>query len=166
MACIIVYGLVSVVSFIPSFQFFCPSIFSVVPSICLYIISSIHLFYIFLVDLSFQLFRPSLFQFFCLSVFSAVPSIYRFCRSNHSFLDGSTHLYKRGCPSVRPSVCRNQLFLPLGADKTLDASKGVFSVFSNDKNKNYDTIRSAWEFSKNPEQPQVCRSIRLGVTLF
>ena len=56
--------------------------------------------------------------------------------------------------------------LPLGADKMHDASKGVFSVFSNDKNKNYDTIRSAWEFAKNQEQPQVCRSIRLGVTLF
>ena len=56
--------------------------------------------------------------------------------------------------------------VPLGADKMHDASKGVFSVFSNDKNKNYDTIQSAWEFAKNQEQPQVCRSIRLGVTLF
>ena len=40
------------------------------------------------------------------------------------------------------------IHLPLGADKMHDASKGVFSVFSNDKNKNYDTIRSAWEFAK------------------
>ena len=55
--------------------------------------------------------------------------------------------------------------LPLGADKTHDASKGVFSVFSNDKNKNYDTIGSAWEFSKNQEQPQVSRLIRLEATL-
>ena len=37
--------------------------------------------------------------------------------------------------------------LPLGADKTRHASNGVFSVVSNDKNKNYDTIQSAWEFS-------------------
>ena len=56
--------------------------------------------------------------------------------------------------------------LPLGADKTHDISKGVFSVFSNDKSKNYDTISSVWEFAKNLEQPQVCRLIRLEVTLF
>ena len=56
--------------------------------------------------------------------------------------------------------------LPLGADKTHDASKGVFSVFSNGKSKNYDTIWSGWEFAKNLEQPQVCRLIRLEVTVF
>ena len=55
--------------------------------------------------------------------------------------------------------------LPLGADKTHSGSKGVFSVFSNDKNKNYDTLRSAWEFAKNQEQPQVSRLIRLEATL-
>ena len=55
---------------------------------------------------------------------------------------------------------------PLGADKTHSSSKGVFSVFSNDKNKNYDTIRSVWEFSKNQDQPEVCSSICLEITLF
>ena len=52
-----------------------------------------------------------------------------------------------------------------GADKTHNASKRVFSVFSKDENKKYDTIRSAWEFSKNQEQPQVSRLIRLEATL-
>ena len=55
--------------------------------------------------------------------------------------------------------------VPLGADKTHSGSKGGFSVVSNDKNKNYDTIRSAWEFAKNQEQPQVSRLIRLEATL-
>ena len=55
--------------------------------------------------------------------------------------------------------------VPLGADKTHSRSKGVFSVFPNDKNKTYDTIRSAWEFAKNQEQPQVSRCIRLEATL-
>ena len=68
------------------------------------------------------------------------------------------------CPKMVQTGPR-WLKVPLGADKMHDALKGVFSVFSNDKNKNYDTIQSAWEFSKNQEQPQVCRSIRLGVTL-
>ena len=44
-------------------------------------------------------------------------------------------------------------------------SNGVFSVFSNDKNKNYDTIWSACEFARNREQPEVCSLIRLEVTL-
>ena len=55
--------------------------------------------------------------------------------------------------------------LPLGADKTHSTLKRVFSFFSNDKSKNYDTVQSAWEFAKNQEQPQVCRLIRLEVTL-
>ena len=58
------------------------------------------------------------------------------------------------------------LYVPLGADKTHSALKGVFSVFSNDENKNYDIIQSAWEFARNQEQPEVCSSIRLGVILF
>ena len=45
-------------------------------------------------------------------------------------------------------------------------SNGIFSVFSNDKNKNYDTIWSTWEFAKNREQPELCSSIRLEVRLF
>ena len=45
-------------------------------------------------------------------------------------------------------------------------SNGIFSVFSNDKYKKYNTIWSAWEFSKNREQPEVCSSIRLEVTPF
>ena len=44
-------------------------------------------------------------------------------------------------------------------------SNRVFSVFLNDKNKNYDTIRSAWEFATNWDQPEVCSFIRLEVTL-
>ena len=56
--------------------------------------------------------------------------------------------------------------IPLGADKMHDALEGVFPVFSNDKNKNYDTIRSAWEFARNQEQPEFGSSIRLGVILF
>ena len=44
-------------------------------------------------------------------------------------------------------------------------SIGIFSVFSNDKNKNYDTIWSAWEFAKNREQPEVYGLIRLEVML-
>ena len=57
-------------------------------------------------------------------------------------------------------------YILLGADKTRHASNGVFSVVSNDKNKNYDTIQSAWEFSWNREQPEVCSFIRLEVMLF
>ena len=45
-------------------------------------------------------------------------------------------------------------------------SNAVFSVFSNDKNKNYNTIWSAWEFSKNWEQQEVCSLICLEVMLF
>ena len=45
-------------------------------------------------------------------------------------------------------------------------SIGIFSVFSNDKNKNYDTIWSAWEFAKNREQPEVYGLISLEVMLF
>ena len=45
-------------------------------------------------------------------------------------------------------------------------SIGIFSVFSNDKTKNYNTIWSAWEFSKNREQPEVYGLIRLEVMLF
>ena len=55
-------------------------------------------------------------------------------------------------------------FLPLGADKTRHTSNGVFYVVSNDKNKNYDTIQSAWEFSTNWEQAEVCSFIRLEAT--
>ena len=67
-----------------------------------------------------------------------------------------------------PSIWKTLGFydLPLGADKTRHASNGVFSVVSNDKNKNYDTIQSAWEFSWNREQPEVCSFIRLEVMLF
>ena len=32
----------------------------------------------------------------------------------------------------------------------------AFSVFSNDKNENYDTIQSAREFARNREQLEVC----------
>ena len=56
--------------------------------------------------------------------------------------------------------------LPLGADKTRSASYAVFSVYSNDNINNYDTVRSAFEFATNQEQPEVCSFIRLGVTLF
>ena len=54
--------------------------------------------------------------------------------------------------------------IPLGADK-MGVSNRVFSVFLNDKNKNYDTVRSAWEFATNRDQPEVCSFIRLEVTL-
>ena len=47
-----------------------------------------------------------------------------------------------------------------------DASKGVFSVFSNDKIKNHDTVQSAWEFARSQEQPEVSSLIRLVVVLF
>ena len=55
--------------------------------------------------------------------------------------------------------------IPLGADKMGHISNWVFSVFLNDKNKNYDTVRSAWEFATNRDQPEVCSFIRLEVTL-
>ena len=53
-----------------------------------------------------------------------------------------------------------------GRIKIARFSNGIFSVFSNDKYKKYNTIWSAWEFSKNREQPEVCSSIRLEVMLF
>ena len=54
--------------------------------------------------------------------------------------------------------------VPLGADKMGHFSNAVFSAQSNKKNKNYDTVQSAWEFSTNCEQPEVCSFIRLEAT--
>ena len=53
--------------------------------------------------------------------------------------------------------------LPLSADKM---GQMEFSVFWNDEIKDYDTIRSAWEFARNQEQLEVFSSIRLEVMLF
>ena len=39
--------------------------------------------------------------------------------------------------------------VPLGADKMGHDLNGFFSVYSNNKNKNYDTVQSAWEFATN-----------------
>ncbi len=77
-------------------------------------------------------------------------------------IDHSLHSARHGLVQLREVFGSDLVPNPLNDD----ASKGVFSVFSNDKNKNYDTVRSVWEFAKNQEQPQVCSLIRLEVTLF
>ena len=55
--------------------------------------------------------------------------------------------------------------VPLGADKTHDASDGIFTNLSNDKYNKYSTVGNVFEFASNRQQPQVCSFIRLEVML-
>ena len=56
-------------------------------------------------------------------------------------------------------------FIPLGADKTYDASDGIFNSLLNDRYNENSIVGRAFKFVSNQQQPRVCSYIRLKVML-